>query len=291
MNRHKAIRTPSTNASSSSIPSGSILKSVSPWASKTLSPWSSAVTTRRVFISKKSPTSHPSRLSGASVSATNFSSVPTASGAGAAATISTSPKRPKSWTLASSTALSSIIKLTSLRVTPRMASSIPSASSPSKTTATTFRPTTPFPSSANLLSRDSPSFVPPSPISPVSSPPLTSATSTTPWTHSIRMSLLSFAPSGPHAASSSPRPRSTQKPFYRPNPNWLTKNGTFDPANPLILHYLSGIYWFTATQTRTAGARTLLTARVPNAGFALCDSDSRTRHWIDFGETGQRRRP
>src|SRR6266849_228342 len=221
MNHHKAIPLPSTTASSSSIPSASISKSPSPSASKTLSPWSSAVMTREIFVFKKSPTSRPSHPNGASLSATNFSSVPTASPAGAAATISISPKRPKSWTSASSTALSSIIKLTSSPATPRMASSIPSDSSPSKTTDATSRPTTPSPSSANPLSRDSPSFVPPSPISPVSSPLLTFAISTTPWPPSIRMSLLLSAPSVPPAVSSGQGPRSFQN--YLPSQTELAE--------------------------------------------------------------------
>src|SRR6267142_2212607 len=231
MSHHKAIPPPSTTASSSSTPIASISKSPSLSASKTLSPWSSAVTTREIFISKKSPTSRPSHPNGASLSATNFSSVPTASMAGAAATISTSPKLPRSWTSASSTALSSIIKLTSSPVTPPTASLIPSASSPSRTTAATSRPTTPSPSSANPLSRDSPSFVPPSPISPVSSPPLTFAASTTPWTPSIRMSLLSYAPSVPPAVSSGQEPRSFQN--YLPSQTELAEpEWNIGPSEP-----------------------------------------------------------
>src|SRR6266850_420858 len=231
MNHHKAIPPPSTTASSSSIPSASISKSPSPSASKTLSPWSSAVTTREIFISKKSPTSRPSHPNGVSLSATNFSSVPTASPAGAAATISISPKRPKSWTSASSTALSSIIKLTSSPATPRMASSIPSDSSPSKTTDATSRPTTPSPSSANPLSRDSPSFVPPSPISPVNSPPPTSAASTTQSTPSTRTPLPSFAPSAPPAASSSQGPRSFQN-YCRPKTELAEPEWNKGPSEP-----------------------------------------------------------
>src|SRR6266704_724084 len=140
-----AIPPPSTTASSSSIPTASILKSPSRSASKTPSPWSSAATTRKISICKKFPMSRRLPPNGAPVPATNSSSAPTVSAASAKTTVSILPSPPKSWTSASSTAPSSIIKWTSSPATPPTASSTPSGSSPSLTTATTSRRTTPSP--------------------------------------------------------------------------------------------------------------------------------------------------
>src|SRR6266478_6218079 len=195
MNHCRPIRPPSTTVSSSSTPIASISKSPSHWASKIASPWSSAATMPRISICKKSPKSPPSLPNGAPASATNFLSAPTASAAGASATIFISPSLPKSWISASSTAPSLTIKSTSSPATLPTASSTPSASSPSLTTATTSRPTTPSPSSAKPPSPDSPSSVRPSPISPANSPPPTSAASTMPSTPSTRTPPPWSAPS------------------------------------------------------------------------------------------------
>src|SRR5258708_3991261 len=83
-------------------------------------------------------TSFPLPPSGAPESATNFSSAPTASAVGAAVTISTSPNLLKSWISASSTAPWSIIKSTLSPATPPLPSSTLSASSLSRSSATTF---------------------------------------------------------------------------------------------------------------------------------------------------------
>src|SRR6267378_1771429 len=186
MNHRRPIPPPSTTVSSSFTPIASISKSPSHSASKIPSPWSFVATMPKISICKKSPISPPSPANGAPASATNFSSDLTASVAGAIATIFISPNLPKSWTSASSTAPSSIVKSTSSPATPPTASSTPSASLPSKTIAITSPHTTPSPSSANPRSPDSPSFAPPSPISQANSPPPTSAASTTPSTPSTR---------------------------------------------------------------------------------------------------------
>src|SRR6267143_45985 len=110
-----------------------------------------------------------------------------------------------SWTSASSTAPSSIIKSTSLPAIPTTASSTPSASSPSKTTATISRPTTPFPSFAAPLSRNSRSSAPPFLISLANSPPRTCAALITPSTPSTRMPPPSSAPSANPGAFSAGR--------------------------------------------------------------------------------------
>src|SRR6476660_7024230 len=124
-----------------------------------------------------------------------------------------------------------------------MASSIPSDLWPLKTTATTSRRMTPYPSSVNPLSRGFPSFVPPSPILPVSLPPPTSAASTTPWTPSNRTSPPLSVASVLPAASRGPD-LAILKILYRPKPNWLHQNGTPYPEDPPILRRLSEIHWF-----------------------------------------------
>ncbi len=156
---------------------------------------------RKDFIYKKSPTLRLSHPNGARASATNSSSVQTASTAGAIATVSISPNLRKSWTSALSTAPSSIIKWTLSPEIPRMASSTPSPSSPSPTTATISRPTTPSPSSANPHSRVSPSYALPLPISLANFPPPTSAASTTPLMLGMRTPPPSSAPSANPAVS------------------------------------------------------------------------------------------
>src|SRR5437870_4614515 len=94
------------------------LELTEPLGLKIPSPWSSAATTRKIYTFAPSPISRPWPANGGSAWATNSSSARTVSAAGAIAIISISLNPPGSWTSASSTERSSIIKWTSSPATP-----------------------------------------------------------------------------------------------------------------------------------------------------------------------------